>query len=54
MSRSNIEGILDIYNKCKHDEFNGMVFIKFKSPEKREEAMEAAPITQSPTPNRTL
>ena len=40
MTKTNIEGVIDVYDKCKSGNFNGMVFIKFASTEKREVAMQ--------------
>ena len=39
MTKSNIEGILDVYDKCKDEEFNGMLFVKFSTSEKRDNAI---------------
>ena len=41
MGKANIDGVLDIYDKCKGREFNGMLYVKFVSPDKREVAMAA-------------
>lgn len=38
MNKANIEGVLDVYDKCKGGDFNGMIFVKFSSSEKREAA----------------
>ena len=40
MAETNIEGVIDVYDKCKGGDFNGMVFIKFASVERRDLAME--------------
>ena len=39
VSRANIEGVIDIYDKCKGGDFNGLLFVKFNSAEMRDAAM---------------
>jgi hypothetical protein len=39
MNNINTDGVIDVYDKCKGREFNGMVFVKFGSVEKRDAAI---------------
>ena len=39
MKKANIEGVISIYDKCKKEAFDGMVFIKFGTTEKRDAAI---------------
>ena len=47
MDKAGINGIVDVYDKCKGEKFNGMVFVKFSSVEKRDGAMKAFKNTKS-------
>lgn len=39
MSKTRIDGVVDVYHKCKDGDFNGMIFVKFSSAEQRKAAM---------------
>ena len=39
MDKVRIDGVLDVYDKCQGREFNGVVFVKFSSVEKRDLAI---------------
>ena len=39
MDKAGIDGITQVYDKCKGEKFNGMVFVKFSSIEKRDAAI---------------
>ena len=39
MNKVGVEGVLDVYDKCQGRTFNGMVFVKFGSAEKRDAAI---------------
>ena len=41
MSKAQIEGVIDIYDKSKGQQFNGMVFVKFASVDERNVAIQA-------------
>jgi hypothetical protein len=47
MGKAGIDGIADVYDKCKGDPFNGMVFVKFSSTEKRNAAIKTFNDTRS-------
>ena len=47
MGKAGIDGIADVYDKCKGDPFNGMVFVKFSSTEKRDAAIKTFNDTRS-------
>ena len=51
LSKAGVEGALDIYDKCKGGEFNGMFFVKFGSPGKRDEAIKAFGAVRSTVPD---
>ena len=39
MAKVGVQGVADVYDKCNGAPFNGMVFVKFSSEERREAAM---------------
>ena len=47
MAKTNIEGVVDIYDKCKGKDFNGMVFVRFSSVEKCDVAIKTFNATNS-------
>jgi hypothetical protein len=40
LQKADIDGVTEVYDKCQKRAFNGMLFVKFSSPEKRDGAIE--------------
>ena len=47
LTKAKVEGIIDIHAKGKGQDFNGLIFVKFESPEKQDIAIEAFKVVRT-------